>query len=54
VSVSPWKSWAPVPCTGCTYGSYGPGRNLKLYYKQVRFDIRRIFLAEELLIVGPV
>jgi len=20
--VGPWRSWAPVPCTGCTNGNY--------------------------------
>ena len=24
ISVGPWRSWAPVPCTGCTNGSYAP------------------------------
>ena len=24
--MGPWRSRAPVPCTGCTNGSYAPGR----------------------------
>jgi len=42
--VDPWRSWDPVPCTGCTYGRYASGLGSE-HPRRAQTICRREFLS---------